>query len=268
MIKKREKEEELVRKGKRDMRKKGQVTLFIIIAIVILGVVILLFYPRIKIYFVPSEPVSFVQECIEEKVNEAISRVSVQGGSIEPGFSLSYQGDKIEYLCYTNQYLKTCVMQRPLLLEHIEREIEDYVKPTAKSCVDGLKDEMEKRGYDVVSRYNGVDIEIVPKNIIITLDADVTLTKDSVQKYDGFEIKKASILYNFIMLTNSILNYEARFGDSETTAYMLYYPNIVVEKFKLGDGSKVYTLRNVETQEEFRFATRSLSWPGGYKLRL
>ncbi|MEM2933060.1 MAG: hypothetical protein QW622_02540 [Candidatus Pacearchaeota archaeon] len=250
-------------------QKKAQVTIFILIAIAIFAVLVIMFYPKIKIYFVPSTPVSFIDECIKGEIDKITERVSLQGGSSKPDFYYSYKGNKIEYLCYTNQYYKTCTMQRPLLKQHIESEIKDYIEEKARSCVYGLKEEMEKRGYSVSMNYQGVDVSIVPGNIIITLNAKMNMKKEeATESFNKFEIKKKSEIYNLVMLTTNILNSEARYGDTNIINYMFYYPEIKVEKLKQGDGSKVYILTNTGTNEKFMFATRSLSWPGGYKLNL
>jgi hypothetical protein len=44
---------------------------------------------------------------------------------------------------------------------------------------------------------------------------------------------------------------------------MLYYPNIKIEKKKLGEGSTVYILTNRETLDKFVFASRSVVIPAG-----
>ena len=249
-------------------QKKAQVTLFILIAIAIFAVVLVIFYPRIKVFFAPSTPVNFVEECVKEDVENAIKTLSLQGGSIKPSFYLENQGIKIEYLCYTNLYFKTCVMQQPMLKQHIEREIKEQVEGKAKACISGLKEEMEKRGYAVSGDYKSLDVRIAPSNIIITLNAKIAFTKESTQTFNNFEIRKASSLYTLVMMATSILNFEARYGDSETMTYMFYYPSIKVEKVKQGDGSKIYSLTDISNNEKFVFATRSLSFPGGYKLSL
>ena len=41
---------------------------------------------------------------IGNKVKEIIKKISLQGGSINPEHYYLYQDNKIEYLCYTNQY--------------------------------------------------------------------------------------------------------------------------------------------------------------------
>ena len=64
-----------------------------------------------------------------------------------------------------------------------------------------------------------------------------------------------------LMIASSILNYEARYGDSDIWTYMIYYPDYRIEKFKQDEGSKIYTITNRNTGKQFTFATRSLSWP-------
>lgn len=249
--------------------KRGQITLFIIIAIVILIIAVTLFYPRIKVIITPSTPISFVESCILEGTDELIESISLQGGSLDPSFYYKYQGVNIEYLCYTNEYYKTCAMQRPFLKQHIQGEIQSVMGGNVRSCLEGLREEMEKRGYDVNLNYKGVDIEIVPNNVIFNINADITLRReDSVESFDKLKIEKKSRMYDFIIMATNILNLEARFGDSETVINMIYYPNVKVEKYKQGEGTKVYILTDLETDEKFMFATRSLAWPGGYRTTL
>ena len=83
------------------------------------------------------------------------------------------------------------------------------------------------------------------------------------ESYEKFEVKKKSKIYSLLMLATSILNWEARYGDSDITTYMIYYPNVKVEKYKQSDGSKIYILSDI-SGDKFNFATRSLSWPAGY----
>ncbi len=244
--------------------KRSQLTIFIIIAIFILAILLIIFYPKVKRIFVPSTPNVQLQNCLKEKLDEAVELVSKNGGSIKPVNGIMYQENKIEYLCYTNQYYQTCVNQQPLLRQHIEREILDYIKPTASECINDLKENLMKRGWKVSSGKENLKVDILPNKIKITLSG-ISVTKgDTGEKYNEFSIEKRSQLYDLIMLTTSILNWEARYGDSDITTYMLYYPNIKVEKYKQSDGSKIYILTNTNSGDKFLFATRSLSWPAGY----
>jgi len=159
-------------------------------------------------------------------------------------------------------------MQQPMLKQHVEREIQDYMNSRARSCIEGLKDEMEARGYTVKSDYKGSSVQIIPGSIVITINAGISLTKEGTQSFSKFEVKQPSEMYNLLMLSTSILNYEARYGDSDTISYMFYYPSLRIEKIKQGDGSKIYSLTDSNTNDNFMFATRSLAWPGGYRASL
>ena len=92
----------------------------------------------------------------------------------------------------------------------------------------------------------------------------MTLTKTDTQSYKEFKVTTNNNLYQLINIAISILGFETRYGDSETTAYMNYYHNIRVEKKKQDDGTKVYIITDRDSQNKFQFATRSVAWPPGY----
>jgi len=251
-----------------EKNKHGQVTIFIIIAIVILviGVLIFLFYPQIKtgLGFEEKNPSAFIQTCIEEEIENSVNELSLQGGSLAPEHYILYDNAKVEYLCYTGEYYKTCVMQQPMLKEHIESEIENEIKTEVKNCFDSMKESYEKRGYGVNLRQGETNIELLPKRIIATFDYSLTLTKGESEKYDSFKVVLNNNLYELVSIVNSILNWEASYGDAETTIYMDYYPDLKVEKKKQSEGSTIYILTEREAGNKFQFASRSVAWPPGY----
>ena len=242
--------------------KKGQLTLFIIIAVVIVSVLIFLFLPNIKSIFVPSTPSEKLQDCVEKSLKEAVELTSKRGGSISPVNSIMFKDEKVEYLCYTNQYYKTCINQQPLLRQHVEREVLDYIKLNSQQCIENLKNNLRSKGYSVSSGAGELSVSIVPNNVKVVASGFSAVKGETGEKYDKFEAGIKSELYDLIMLTTSILNWEARYGDSDITTYMMYYPNVKVEKYKQEDGSKIYILTSGENK--FVFASRSLSWPAGY----
>lgn len=244
--------------------KKGQVTIFIILAIAIVAVLLILFMPNIKnlIYGPTSE--DFIKQCVEDSVEEIMPRIMSQGGSLEPEHYYLYDGKKIEYLCYTNDYYKKCVMQKPFLKQDIELEIDDYLKPKVEQCFASLKQQLEKRGSVVSLGKIDVKTSIIPKAIIVSVEAPFSVTKETTSKFGKFRVEKRSEIYDLIMLSSSIANWEARYGDSDPQTYMMYYPDIKVEKKKQGDGTTIYILSNRLTGEKLWFASRSLVFPEGY----
>jgi len=240
------------------------VTIYIIIAIVIAGAVIVVFFPTIKNIVVPSTPSVRVDNCVMEYLDEAVELVSKHGGSIDPENALVSNGVEIEYLCFTNQYYQTCSIQRPLLRQHMEEEILSHIKKDVEQCVSDVEQELIDGGYSVSRTSQEIKVDISNKEIKVILPGLSFVKEDISGSYNRFEVIKRSELYQLVMITTSILNWEARYGDIETTDYMLAYPNLKVEKLKQQDGSKIYILTNTDTDEKFSFATRSLSWPGGY----
>jgi len=250
--------------------KGGQVTIFIILAImiVIIGVLIYLYYPKIKttLGLAPESPQSFIQSCIEEEIENNVQKLSLQGGSLNPQHYIMYNNQKIEYLCYTNEYYRTCVMQQPLLKGHIESEIEKEIADNVKACFDSMEESYKKRGYDVNLKRGKINVELLPKRIVTTFDYSLTLTKGDAEKYDSFRVVLNNNLYELVSITNSILNLEARYGDAETTIYMNYYHDLKVEKKKQSDGTTIYILTDRNNGNQFQFASRSVAWPPGYEI--
>lgn len=247
--------------------KRGQITIFIIVAVIIvaLGVMAYFFFPQIKTGFGVStnNPVVFMQSCMKDKISNAVDLISSQGGSINPEHYLLNNDEKIEYLCYTDEDYLPCVMQQPLLKNHIENEIKTEISADANSCLDSLKNSFEKQGYTVNLVKRNTTVELVPNKVQVTFNNDLTLSKTGAERYEKITVEVDKNTYELVSIANSILNMEARYGDSETTIYMNYYHNIKVEKSKQGDGSKIYAITNRDTGNKFQFATRSVAWPPG-----
>lgn len=246
--------------------KRGQLAIFFIIAIVIVGIILVVFlYPRIKTN-VSGEfsPYAYLESCISPSIKSNMNILANQGGYANPEGFILYNNTKVKYLCYIDGYYQTCLIQQPMIAQHFETELNKAVAPKARDCFNSLKKEYENKGYTVSSSSFNSDVQLTPGEIKINFIAPTTVTKDSSQTYKEFTITEKSQMYDILFISASIVEYEATYGDSETTLYLQYYPNIKVEKVKLSDGSKIYTVSNVVTNEHFTFATRSLAWPPGY----
>jgi uncharacterized protein YpmB len=248
------------------MKKRGQVTIFIIIAVIVvaLGILIYIFYPQIKSLTKAEtkNPNAFIQACLEDKIEETVELISLQGGSVDPEHYFLYQDNKLEYLCYTNEDYKTCVVQQPMLKSHIESEIENEIQTEVEGCFTDLKESYEGRGYNVNIETGETIAELLPDNIVTTLTHELVLTKGDTEKYESFEIVLSNNLYELIGIANSIIDWEVKYGDVETSTYMSYYHGLKVEKWNQQDGSTVYILTDKNTKNKFQFASRSVAWPG------
>jgi hypothetical protein len=252
------------------MEKRGQVAVFVIIAIVIVAAILLiyLFYPRIEsLVGAEDSPNEYLMKCIEPSITDGVETLSKQGGYMNPEGYVLYQSEKIKYLCYTAQYYVPCYVQQPLLRAHFENELKTLIDSQTKTCVDELKSYYGDRGYVVTGGDSpSADVAVNFKSIDVDVKLDMTIEKDSSRRFESIEFGYPSEMYALLMTATSIIDFESTYGDSETLDYVKYYPNLKIEKIKLGDGSTVYNLGDVRTGESFTFASRSLAWPGGLGL--
>jgi len=190
--------------------------------------------------------------------------LSLQGGSLEPEHYILYENEKVEYLCYTGEYYKTCVVQQPMLKNHIEEEIKEGIKVRVTECFDDLEKSYIGKNYGVELGNGEMNVELLPKRVIVSFNRSLVLTKDGTETYDLFEVIVHNNIYELVSVANSIIKWETSLGDAETTTYMNYYHDLKVEKKKQTDGSTVYILTDRNNGNKFQFASRSVAWPPGY----
>lgn len=254
------------------MNKRAQVTIFIIIGIVIVaaGILIFLFWPKISSTLAISSenPEVFMQTCLQDKIETTIQDLSIQGGSVNPQHYFIYQGNKVEYLCYQEQYYLTCVVQQPMLIKHIESEIKNNINEEMNSCLDSLKAAFISKGYETTLEKDDFSVQLLPKRVVVITNSTFVAKKaDTTYSYggeSGLSVVLNNNIYELGTIAMSIISSEAQYGDAETTTYMNYYHDLKVEKYKQSDGTKVYILTDRNTENKLMFASRSVAWPPGY----
>lgn len=254
------------------MDKKGQIAIFVIIALVIIsGILVFVLYKPARSLLVPGakeiSPKQYLSDCIEPDLRNAIEILSAQGGYSNPEGYIPYNDKKIKYLCYTSNYYETCTVQQPLIKENFEKELSLILKTNAEKCLAALDSAYKEQGYEVTKGALKINVSIDLGRIRMGFNVPMTITKgETKMTFNSLEAEVKSELYNLLAIAYSIVDYEATYGDSETTNYINYYPDLKINKIKINDGSKIYVLSNVVTDESFAFATRSLVWPAGYGL--
>lgn len=249
--------------------KRGQVTIFIIIAVLVIvaGVLIYMFTPDIisreKIDL--EDPQQYIQSCVSDELEEVTRQVSLQGGSLEPEHSYSYQGNDLEYLCYSSEDYDLCSVQRPFLRTHLEKEIKSGISGQAESCFSSLVEEYEEEGYQTNLKKEEINIKILPKQIAADLNTTLHVQREeNVENHRNFEINKRSSLYDIVDVAESIVEWESGYGTADPSLYMNVYYDLLVEKREQSDDTTVYIIENIETGNKFQFASRSLAFPSSY----
>jgi len=252
-----------------DMHKRGQISIFVIIAIIIVAVVAVIFIVQPGGISLAQQgevnPIASLKGCIEPEVQSAINLIAPQGGFANPQGFKQYQDVRIKYLCYTSEFYKTCTVQVPFVKNSFENELKSILDPKIETCVSNLEQEYEDRGFEVTKGTVESEIDIAPSNINVNFIVPLTVRKgDDVSQFDEFNVRIDSQMYELLNVAQSILDFEAELGDTDTSLFNQFYPSLKMKKVKLGDGTTIYILTNVVTSEAFTFASRSLAWPPGY----
>jgi len=187
------------------MNKRGQVTIFIIIAIILIVAVAFYFVLKddISVDKIPTEvePVyTNLISCLEETTEEGVEYLGMHGGyyEIPEAVSISYFTDDIPYY-YLN--LKTNIPP----IERIEGELENYIHNYLSNCLD-FKD-FEEQGFEIREGDLLVYVNINEKEIRTKLDYPLTISKGkSTKRLREFEIEIDSDLERLLEVSEEVVN--------------------------------------------------------------
>jgi len=247
--------------------KSGQITIFIILALIIITVIAMLFL----VFKAPApeiideeNPQAFIESCVKESVEEALDVLMPQGGDIIPKGSIFYNYVNITYLCYNANYYLPCVNQRPMLVEHIEGEITKYIEPRVSNCFNILENKLGDR-YTIESGEMQLQTKLIPNNIEINVNKDFKMSRENkVISFDNFKVNLVHPMYDITEIAMEIVNQEAQFCNFDILGFMIFYPRWNIEKFKTGDSNTIYSINDITTDKKFKFAVRSCALPGGF----
>ena len=247
--------------------KRSQITIFIILGLVLIVGFMIVFLlinpPEVKVID-EKNPQAFIESCTEGAVEEAIDTLSKKGGDISPKGYISYNGTEITYLCYNENIYDPCINQRPLLIEHIEKEITNYITPIVTECFNDLENKL-RDNYDVESSGLKVETRLQSKNIAVKINRNIKITREGeVREFNEFRMHLISPIYDFAKIAMEIANQESRFCNFDELGFMIFYPNFDVTKFITGDADIIYVIKEVSTDQKFTFAVRSCTLPPGY----
>ncbi len=184
--------------------KKAQVTIFIIIAIVIVAMVVLFFVFRgdVQKQQIPAfvEPIenSFLF-CLEENALTGITLLGLNGGNLEdidfePGseympFSshLNFVGNEIPYWFYVSG--NNLPRENVPSIAEMETQLENYVEENLQGCA---FEEFYGQDYDFEKGFADATVNIENNKIMLELDMDLSVSKGE----DSFVVRDHSIEIN------------------------------------------------------------------------
>jgi hypothetical protein len=241
--------------------KGGQVTLFIIVGIMIVSAILIFFLWIKPTYLVNRGANMGFEGCVQDATERGILELGPKAGFANPEFTYMYMDEEIPYLCYINEYYKTCVVQKPFLKQHFEEQSKGLLKEDIETCYTNSVDTLRSQGYDVVSGKIDYNISIEPGVVMVEVSAPTAVGS---QRFTKFNVIVNSPIYEMLMISTSILQQESHYGDSDLTSITALYPDYTIDKVKRGDGTTIYIMKDKQTETKFQFASRSLAWPAGY----
>ena len=253
--------------------KRSQTTIFIIIAVIIVAGVALFFIIMSKTKPTmqrPSmdNPQAYIEQCAQDAALKAIEIMLPQGGWINPTNYKLYEDTKIAYLCYTNLFYKSCTMQEPLYIKHLNDEITSYVNSKIDECFNNLKTELENKKYNVYMESMNVTTELSKNAVRINIKRKLTIERNGEsRKFDSFNSVFNTPIYNLAIVAQEIANQEAKYCTFEYIGYMIFYPEYNITKKSIGQGieaSKIYKIQDRYTGKKLNIAIRSCAIPAGF----
>ena len=246
--------------------KRGQVTLFIIIGIIILVVVALSYFiynNSIKKQLTPEQEEIFLSSQIEpisNLIDRCITRISLDGISIlrdNSGYltplttTINYNGANVAYLVYKDDANPNKVNPK----SNLEADLAEYIKTRFKrECnLDSIKD------IEIIKDYNNlsINVDMEDNGVQINLNFPLTLKKgNSESTISNFNAKVNSefgLIYNYLI---DIINKEVQTGTFDITKYQLQNPNIKVFRDNLNLNQAIYTLTTNKEEEFVIFAVK------------
>ncbi len=249
------------------MQKRGQVTLFIILGIIVVALVALIMFSKQANIYTPATQENLqgkmdaieqnIQDCLEDASGEPLNRIAQQGGylTVIPGSYRLWNDSTISYLCWNQQGQRQC-MNRMLTRAYMQEQLNVAIKQQVETCLDVQGEGDLIKTYDMVLPKDfsidtviGQDKVMVEMNYPITLKSKTADTQVSKKLFTKIFNVPLGDLYD---VSQDIVNAEATaFFDplmymlSKYSKYTIYtqkpYPDTIYQ-IKLREGSYVFQM--------------------------
>jgi len=248
-------------------RKRGQVTIFIIVGIVVVVAILGIFFLGNKkgkiIKHTNLNPRDVVEACVRDVVKNSTYKMMQNGGEIIPSQTISYDGEQWDYLCYQADFYQGCYNTHPMLQSQIASEIKQDTSVGVQTCFNSMKSDFERRGFKVSGGGTFYSINLLPGYVAVYLKKDIKISGEGgIQSFDNFGMRVSSPIYDLARIARIIVNSESQFCNFEYNGYMLLYPKYEIKRVDY-DGSKIYQVIDRRSGDKFKFAVRSCAFAPG-----
>ncbi len=242
--------------------RKGQITIFIILGIVILLLaVIIIFVKSESVQFRPDEIVptekgkveTFITSCLKQAGDEALLRLGTQGGYIEVPQTISSDANKHLRLSpdlVVPFWAQGTTKEIPSL-EQIAADIDGYIEEHVRSCL--LQTQVFQESYVIAEKSPLTSTtKILDKNVVFNLHWDVELrTKDGeiVSNVVNHVAQSSVKLKRMHETAQKIIDAELsglKFEDLTQDLLALEHPNVPLTGFELSCEQKKWKVKEVQ----------------------
>jgi len=250
------------------MKKRGQVTLFIILGIVLLlliSIILFLYQSQrtrpevIEPEFIPIK--NYVEECIGVVTEEALDLLGTQGGYVE--IPREIELDPNSYISFGNGIVKVPFWyylgtdRMPFLYKDegspsIQGQLENYITENIEICLDDFS-VFEEQFTIKPSRRVSSEVEIGDESIIVGVEYPVKI-KASVENKVGYVTKYQKIipvqLKQMYELAKNIMEEEndKMYFENMTLDLMSMMPSIPFSGLEFHCGKKLWYLSNIKDE--------------------
>ncbi|MDD5193943.1 MAG: hypothetical protein PHF67_05160 [Candidatus Nanoarchaeia archaeon] len=243
------------------LNKKGQLTIFIIIAIVIIALVALFFIFRTSITgtAIPKEfegVYSYYLSCIDTRISEGASLLGQQGGYIEnPEFSsgsefmpfssqLNFLGTGVPYWYYISG--NNVVREQKPSKEKMQSQLNDFISQTISECDFAS---FNQQGFEITLDDAQVESSIEDNSISVDVSQNINIVFGN-SSWNGktHKVKVNSNLGKFYNLADEIYSNNKQTMFLENYGVDILRLNAPVDGSEVGCNAKVWNMRDIQTE--------------------
>lgn len=249
--------------------KRGQLTIWIILAIVLVASMVLFFSVERGIISGGGadkeiSPEGIITSCVRENTQEIIDQMIEVGGFIDNQNVIRYENKNITYICKHSGNYKPCVNQYPRYLENLKIELINHLTPRVEECFDSFVEQAEKRNYDVEIGVMNISVDLGINRIFVDVKRDLNIEKDETSRQiKNIEVEIISPLYDLANIAIEIGNNEAKYCNFEYAGYMILFPRWKITRDAIWDSNRIYTITDNYSDKKMTIAIRSCAVPAG-----
>lgn len=225
------------------MQKKGFLSIFVIVGLVIVAVVVIMFLllpgERKENFAEPGSIEYFVVNCLEEATEEAIFFNGIQGGYFLPA-EKSLKWDVLEFPIYYEEGAGESIPT----MEDFEREMGNAITVSLDSCVEGLSDFGENSQIEVYV-VEGVEVRIYGEFIDVEAEMPIDVLKgNSTEEFRDFSTRVYFDFPEKFRVVNEAVVLQRLVPESIPLSQYsehAYNNNVTFQFVEMGEGYVLYT---------------------------